>query len=358
MPDSYTSHLGLTLCEVGASRDSWGSKWNANLTTLDALVFQSAPIGMLADFAGPTPPSGWLIADGRQVSRTTYSALFAVIGGYYGVGDGSTTFNLPNLNGRSTVGPGVVIDQNGINVAFSFTQSTGAIYNQIQQTHLPNYNLVTDVQGWHAHGGATTAGGNHTHSTDVQGYHSHGGGTTAAGDHSHTGYTDAQGNHQHNVSAWNSAGGGGGLAVGSVPTQGNSQTDFQGNHSHNIQTYNAGNHAHGIYADGSHGHNISYTGDFIQLGIYGDGNHQHNVSLGGGGNWFEVLNPILVVTKIIYAGTQAGTMVAAAAATTSVMTLDAQDELAVIRQELADLRAILAPPGRPRALSAPLRGPH
>ena len=64
------------------------------------------PIGALLDFAGPNAPSGWLIADGRQVSRVTYSALFAAIGTFWGAGDGSTTFTLPNPNGRALIGPG------------------------------------------------------------------------------------------------------------------------------------------------------------------------------------------------------------------------------------------------------------
>lgn len=55
----------------------------------------AAPAGMVAAFAGTTPPSGWLKCDGSAVSRTTYAKLFAAIGGNYGWGDGSTTFNLP-----------------------------------------------------------------------------------------------------------------------------------------------------------------------------------------------------------------------------------------------------------------------
>ena len=84
MPDSFTPNLNMVLCEVGASRDSWGTKWNENLTTLDQFVFMGTPIGMLADFAGPNAPDGWMICDGRLISRTTYSALFAVIGTYWG----------------------------------------------------------------------------------------------------------------------------------------------------------------------------------------------------------------------------------------------------------------------------------
>ena len=58
------------------------------------------PVGSLVAFAGATAPSGWLLCDGRAVSRTTYSALFAAIGTAWGVGDGSTTFNLPDMRGR------------------------------------------------------------------------------------------------------------------------------------------------------------------------------------------------------------------------------------------------------------------
>jgi len=48
--------------------------------------------------------SGWLVCDGTAISRTTYSLLFAVVGTSYGAGDGSTTFNLPDLRGRTPVG--------------------------------------------------------------------------------------------------------------------------------------------------------------------------------------------------------------------------------------------------------------
>lgn len=62
------------------------------------------PAGTISLWASDTPPSNWLICDGSPVSRTTYASLFAVIGVKYGSGDGSTTFNLPNLKGRTPVG--------------------------------------------------------------------------------------------------------------------------------------------------------------------------------------------------------------------------------------------------------------
>ena len=58
------------------------------------------PSGAVLYFAGQTAPTGWLKANGAAVSRTAYAALFAAIGTTYGAGDGSTTFNLPDLRGE------------------------------------------------------------------------------------------------------------------------------------------------------------------------------------------------------------------------------------------------------------------
>jgi microcystin-dependent protein len=60
----------------------------------------ATPIGAGIDFYGATAPTGWHFATGAAISRTTYAALFAVIGTTYGAGDGSTTFNLPDKRGR------------------------------------------------------------------------------------------------------------------------------------------------------------------------------------------------------------------------------------------------------------------
>jgi microcystin-dependent protein len=51
-------------------------------------------------FAGTSDPTGWLLCDGTAVSRTTYAALYATIGTTFGAGNGSTTFNLPNLTSK------------------------------------------------------------------------------------------------------------------------------------------------------------------------------------------------------------------------------------------------------------------
>jgi microcystin-dependent protein len=61
---------------------------------------------MIIDFAGTAAPTGYLACDGSAVSRTTYAALFAAISTTWGAGNGTTTFNIPNLQRRVTVGSG------------------------------------------------------------------------------------------------------------------------------------------------------------------------------------------------------------------------------------------------------------
>jgi len=58
------------------------------------------PPGMVQAFALSTAPTGWLLCNGAAISRTTYSDLFSAIGTTYGAGDGSSTFNLPDLRGE------------------------------------------------------------------------------------------------------------------------------------------------------------------------------------------------------------------------------------------------------------------
>jgi microcystin-dependent protein len=69
-------------------------------------VFLNFFAGIVVPYAGASAPDGFLICDGSAVSRSTYARLFAVISTTYGVGDGSTTFNLPDLRGTSVIGVG------------------------------------------------------------------------------------------------------------------------------------------------------------------------------------------------------------------------------------------------------------
>ncbi|KAG2487953.1 hypothetical protein HYH03_013532 [Edaphochlamys debaryana] len=68
--------------------------------------YRSVPMGALLQWGGSYPPPGYLLADGSAVSRSTYGGLYFMFGTTYGVGDGSTTFNLPDLRGRVPVGTG------------------------------------------------------------------------------------------------------------------------------------------------------------------------------------------------------------------------------------------------------------
>lgn len=78
-----------------------------NIRAVDKAVNEiknyTCPIGSMMAYAGSTAPSFWLLCYGQAISRTEYEKLFAVIGTTYGVGDGSTTFNLPDLRGRVVV---------------------------------------------------------------------------------------------------------------------------------------------------------------------------------------------------------------------------------------------------------------
>jgi len=73
---------------------------SGTIATLETIPDQGVPTGMLSYFASSTAPIGFLAADGSTISRTTYAALFAITGEIYGAGDGSSTFELPDLRGE------------------------------------------------------------------------------------------------------------------------------------------------------------------------------------------------------------------------------------------------------------------
>jgi len=64
----------------------------------------AVPVGVVNPFAGATAPAGWLMCFGQAVSRTQYPILFSTLSTTYGVGDGSTTFNIPDMRGRAVAG--------------------------------------------------------------------------------------------------------------------------------------------------------------------------------------------------------------------------------------------------------------
>ena len=79
--------------------------------------------GMLVPYAGTSAPTGWLFCFGQAVSRTTYADLFSAISTTYGSGDGSSTFNLPDLRGRTVAGK----DDMGGSSANRLTDQSGGL---------------------------------------------------------------------------------------------------------------------------------------------------------------------------------------------------------------------------------------
>jgi microcystin-dependent protein len=83
----------------------------------------TVPVGAISDYAGSSAPTGWLLCYGQAVSRTTYAALFTALSTTYGVGDGSTTFNLPDCRGRTSAGK----DDMGGSSANRLTNQSGGL---------------------------------------------------------------------------------------------------------------------------------------------------------------------------------------------------------------------------------------
>lgn len=94
-----------TIFTIGATGGTITNLTVTNLTVTGSFSVASARIvGEIIDYGGTTAPSLWLLCYGQAISRATYSSLFGVIGTAFGVGDGLTTFNVPDLRGRVTVG--------------------------------------------------------------------------------------------------------------------------------------------------------------------------------------------------------------------------------------------------------------
>lgn len=287
------------------------------------------PLGTSLEYAGAGDPADtrFLLEDGRAISRTTYSALFALIGTTYGAGDGVNTFNIPDSRGRVTVGPdnmgtsagaaGRVTSNNGRGNSAGVESVTLAIANLPAHTHGVGTFAMSN-SGTHDHAAgtlATASNGDHTHGVGT--YAVANAGAIATGDqstdHSHTGYTSSVGDHTHynyNGFVFYNAGGGTGIYSGtsggySFSIGGESGA---GGHNHGIQTYgvNTG-HTHTLPA---HGH--GFTGSSATAGAHThtmsgnvaqNGDHTHTLSGAsasiGSGTAVPNMPPYIVKNKII-----------------------------------------------------------
>jgi microcystin-dependent protein len=176
---------------------------------------------------------GWLLCDGSQVSRVTYATLFAEIGTTHGAGDGSTTFNLPDMRGRFPLG-----------VATAGTGSTlGATGGAIDHTH---------TAGDHTHSFSATTNANGGFSTN----------------------TGANGGHSHSVTASGSA-----SVESGFDTQAGTGADRTATHTHTVNvsgsTDTASDHTHSISV-GDHTHTVSGTTGTSGAGSTGAANPPFN----------------------------------------------------------------------------------
>jgi microcystin-dependent protein len=166
----------------------------------------AVPTGTVVPFAGSVAPAGYLLASGQAVSRTNYPGLFAVIGATYGIGDGSTTFNVPDLRGFVVAGKDNMGGFNANRLSSVMASTTlGAAGGA--QTHAHSVSVSVSIGGTAsgslsggtspnvaevaaAVSGTGAAFVNHDHSVSVSGT------LTVAGGGAGSGGSDAQSNAQ------------------------------------------------------------------------------------------------------------------------------------------------------------------
>ncbi|WP_448649434.1 phage tail-collar fiber domain-containing protein [Pseudomonas corrugata] len=187
-------------------------------------------VGMVAAFAMNSAPAGWLKCNGAAISRTTFAGLFSRLSTTYGAGDGSTTFNLPDMRGLFPRGWD---DGRGIDAGRSF----GTFQDMLLQSHAHTASAAAVAD--HVHAASTDSQGQHTHtaSTDLQGEHTHAGNVVGALLNVNGGVEEGQAPPNRPVSAVAPAGG----------------------HTHNVTVAAAGAHAHtvSVGAAGNHTHTVT-----------------------------------------------------------------------------------------------------
>jgi microcystin-dependent protein len=151
LPIATTTDLGvikvgtnLTISEDGTLNATGGS---------GGTVSDTLPIGSVVKWFSTTIPTNWLACNGQAISRTEYAELFAVIGTKYGSGDGNTTFNLPNIKGKTTVG--LDIDDTDFN---TLGKTGGEKIHTLIENEIPKMNVYMTRANWYDHGGLEAGG--------------------------------------------------------------------------------------------------------------------------------------------------------------------------------------------------------
>ena len=160
----------------------------ANLTGIEGI-----PTATIVPWSSASVPTGFLECDGAAVSRSTYSALFAIVGTTYGAGDGATTFNLPDLQDNVAMGKSgtkALASTGGANTVASTGNVGGSTANATLSTsqlasHSHGFTIVQPVTAGGVQIGRTTGGNARTENTNNAGSgsgHSHNLSATFTGD--------------------------------------------------------------------------------------------------------------------------------------------------------------------------------
>lgn len=105
------------------------------------------PVGCIVPFTSDVVPENWLLCNGQAVSRTDYDLLFSIIGTTYGVGDGSTTFNLPDLRGRVPLGKGTGTGAGGETYNFELAGKGGEYSHILTVGEMPSHtHIIADTE--------------------------------------------------------------------------------------------------------------------------------------------------------------------------------------------------------------------
>lgn len=262
-----------------------GTQDVSTITGLDTALASAAPPGAVVAFAMNTAPTGWIKCNGAAVSRATFSALFAAIGVTFGAGNGSTTFNLPDLRGQFVRGwsDGASTDSGR---AFGSSQSD---QNKLHTHAFTGSSVNTNSTGAHTH----TVSGTGSGSAASAGAHTH----TVSGTGS--GSASSGGAHSHDVRGYNTSGATGNALQ--VFIRGNSSAiDIpnvalsDGAHTHSVTVSSLSATA---ASNGAHTHSVSVTS--LSATAASAGAHTHSVVADGtnsneGGNEARPVNVALL----------------------------------------------------------------
>ena len=174
--------------------DQTGSTITIDSAT-EALAGDIEAVGSIKMFAGSSAPTGWLLCDGSAISRATYADLFGIVGTTYGSGNGSTTFNLPNLKGRVPVGY-----DSGQTEFDTLGETGGAKTHTLTSSEMPSHTHTQDSHN-HTQDAHTHTQNSHNHTQDA---HTH---TQNSHNHTQDSHNHTQDAHQHSVSLAKAAGG-------------------------------------------------------------------------------------------------------------------------------------------------------